>query len=210
MPIFCNLCNKDFNFNDLPTNKPIFCPDCGSPATIIDASELLQKRKNSKIDASTTLESPTTAKIGYANPSKTQSTKPYTPPVTNQASTTAKTGQVEPLKTNETKAYSRPKYNRRIAFVLTSLGAIGVVGIGHLYTKTRKGIIRGICFLIGGFFAYLITIVGSYFEFFSPSTEYTDPSGGGKFVAVFFLIIYILIWLWHFIDLKRLTKYAAQ
>jgi hypothetical protein len=209
LPIFCNLCNKIFDFDDLPTNTPIFCPDCGSPATITDAPELLQ-RKNSSIDSSITSEADTTTKTGQVEPLRIKRTKPYTPPVTNQASTTAKTGHVEPLKTNETKAYSRPKYNRRIAFVLTSLGAIGIVGIGHLYTKTRKGIIRGICFLIGGFFAYLITIVGSYFEFFSPSTEYTDPSGGGKFVAVFFLIIYILIWLWHFIDLKRLTKYAAQ
>jgi hypothetical protein len=208
LTIFCNLCNKGFNFDDLPTNTSIFCPDCGSPATIIDASELLQ-RKNSSINSTIISESDTTAKTGQVEPLRIKRTKPYTPPVTNQASMTAKNEQGS-SKTKETKPYSRPKYKRRIAFVLTSLGAIGIVGIGHLYTKTRKGIIRGICFLIGGFFTYLITIVGSYFEFFSPSTEYTDPSGGGKFVAVFFLIIYILIWLWHFIDLKRLTKYAAQ
>jgi hypothetical protein len=182
MPIFCNQCSKDFNFNDLPTNKPIFCPDCGSPATIIDASELLQKEKNSKIDVRTTLESATTAKIGYASPSKTQSTKPY----------------------------SRPKYDRHIALVLSSLGIIGIVGIGHLYTKTTKGIKKGICFLIGGFFVYLFTIIPLYAYIFQPSAEYPDPEGGGKAAAIFFLIVFILIWLWQFLDLKKLTKSPAQ
>jgi hypothetical protein len=150
---------------------------------IIDASELLQRRKNN-IDNSITLESPK-AKTGQVEPLRIKKTKPYTPPVINQVSTTAKNEQI-PSRIKETKPYSHPKYNRRIAFVLTSLGAIGIVGIGHLYTKTRKGIIRGICFLIGGFFVYLITIVGLSVEFFSPSTEYTDPDGGGKFAAIFF------------------------
>ena len=208
MPIFCSLCNKDFNVDDLPTNTPIFCPDCGSPATIIDTSEVLQRRKNSIDNSSTTLESPTTAETGQDEPLRIKKAKPYTPPAINQASMTAKNEHV-PSKTRDTKSYGRPKYNRRIAFILTSLGAIGIVGIGHLYTKTRKGTIRGICFLIGGFFAYLITIVGLYFEFFSPSTEYTDPSDGGEYVAIFFLIVYILIWLWQFFDLKKLIKYSA-
>jgi hypothetical protein len=182
MPIFCNRCNKDFNFRDLPTNKPIFCPDCGSPATIIDASELLQRGKSSKIDATTTLKSPMTSKIGYADPSKTQGPKPH----------------------------SRPKYDRRIALVLSSLGIIGIVGIGHLYTKTTKGIRKGICFLIGGFVVYLFTIIPLYFYFFQPSAEYPDPEGGGKAAAIFFLIVFILIWLWQFLDLKKMINYPAQ
>jgi hypothetical protein len=135
LPIFCNLCNKDFNIDDLPTNTPIFCPDCGSAATIIDASEVLQRRKNN-IDNSVTLESPK-AKTGQVEPLRIKKTKPYTPPVTNQASITEKNEQV-PSNTKETKPYGRTKYNRRIAFVLTSLGVIGIVGVGHLYTKTRK------------------------------------------------------------------------
>jgi hypothetical protein len=210
LPIFCNLCNKGFNFDDLPTNTPIFCPDCGSPARIIDASELLQRRKNSNIDSSVTLESPTTAKTGQVDPSRTKRTEPYTPPVINQGFTTAKTGQPDPSRTKRTRPYSRPKYNRRIAFVLTSLGVIGILGVGHLYTKTTKGIKRGICFLIGGFFVYLFAIVLLDAYIFHPSVEYPDPGDGGKVGAIFFLIVFILIWLWQFLDLTKLTKYSAQ
>ena len=47
MPIFCSQCNKDFNFEDISADRPVFCPDCGLSATIIDTSELLQKTKNS-------------------------------------------------------------------------------------------------------------------------------------------------------------------
>lgn len=209
MPIFCNLCNKDFNFDDLSANTPVFCPDCGSPATIIDASEVLQRKKNDIDNSSTTFESPATAETGQDEPLRTKKAKPYTSPVINQASTTAKNEQ-GPSKIKETKPYGRPKYNRRIAFVLTSLGAIGIVGIGHLYTKTRKGITRGICFLIGGFFVYLFTIIPLYFYVFQPSAEYPDPEGGGKPTAILFLIVFILIWLWQFLDLKKLTKYPAQ
>jgi hypothetical protein len=207
--IFCNLCNKGFNFDDLPTNTPIFCPDCGSPATIIDASELLQN-KNSSIDSSITSEADTIAKTGQVEPLRIKRTKPYTPPVTNQASTTAKTGQVDPSRTKGTKPYSRPKYNRRTAFVLTSLGVIGIVGVGHIFTKTTKGKNRGICFLIGGFFVYLFTIIPLDTYIFHPSAEYPDPSGGGKFGAIFFLVVFILIWLWQFLDLMKLTKSSPQ
>ena len=30
--VFCKSCNKDFLFNDLPSNRPVFCPDCGLDA----------------------------------------------------------------------------------------------------------------------------------------------------------------------------------
>jgi transcription initiation factor IIE alpha subunit len=39
------LCSKGFDFEGLPTDRPLVCPDCGSPATIIDTSELLERKK---------------------------------------------------------------------------------------------------------------------------------------------------------------------
>jgi hypothetical protein len=57
-----------------------------------------------------------------------------------------------------------------------------------------------ICFLIGGFFVYLLTVVNlDIYIFhppdaaFHPNAEYADPNG--KYSVVFFLIVYILIWL---------------
>ena len=208
--MFCNQCNKDFYFDNLPTDRSIFCPDCGSPAMIIDVSELSQRRKNSNIDSSTSLESPTTAKTGQFDPSRTKGTKPYTPPVINQASTTAKTGQFDPSRTKGTKPYRRIRYSRRKALILSSLGAIiGITGISHLYIRTSKNNIKGICFLIGGFFVYLFAIVLLDSYIFHPSAEYPDPDGGGKVGAIFFLIVYILIWLWQFLDIRKLTKFSS-
>jgi hypothetical protein len=205
VPIFCNLCNKDFNFEGLPTDRSLFCPDCGSPATIIDTSELLQRDTITSV-----IKSPPPPEANPKGPSKIEKTAPYTPSIPKYVPVERKTDLLNQSKTKRTSPYTRPRYDRRIALVLTSLGVIGIVGVGHLYTKSSKGIKKGICFLIGGFFVYLITIVGLAVEFFSLSAEYTDPSGGGKFVAIFFLIVYISIWLWQFIDLRRLLKYSTQ
>jgi hypothetical protein len=208
VPLFCNLCNKDFDFEGLPTNKPLFCPDCGSPATTIDTSELLQRKKGNISDITSEIKSPPPAETNPTGPSEAEKTVPYTPSISNYVPVEPKTESLNQSKINETLSYTYPRYDPRIAVALTSLGVIGIMGVGHLYTKNSKGIKKGICFLIGGFFVYLITIVGLSAEFFYPSTEYTDPDGGGKFAAVFFLIVYILIWLWHFSDLRRLTRYA--
>jgi hypothetical protein len=134
MPLACNLCNKDFNFDALPTDRPVFCPDCGSPAILIDGSELLQRRKRSNT-ASNMVESPKAAK----------------------------TDRVEPLRINKTISYSNPRYNCRKALILSSVGAVlGILGIGHLYIKKR---VKGIGFLIGGFFFYLTMMANlSYYH----------------------------------------------
>jgi hypothetical protein len=208
--IACNLCSKGFNFEGLPTDRPLFCPDCGSPATIIDTSELLERKKGNISAITSEIKSPPPAETNPTDPSKTEKTAPYTPSISNYVPVELKTDSLNQSEIKKTLPYTRPRYDRRIALVLTSLGVIGIVGVGHLYTKSSKGIKKGICFLIGGFFVYLITIVRLAVEFFSLSAEYTDPSGGGKFLAIFFLIVYILIWLWQFIDLRRLTKYAEQ
>lgn len=186
-------------------DRPLFCPDCGSPATTIDTSELLRKGKGNISAITNEIKSETNPTI----PSEIEKPAPYTP----NTPTVPVEPKIDPLnhtKIKKTSPFTHPRYDRRIALVLTSLGIIGIVGIGHLYTKSSKGFKKGICFLIGGFFVYLITIVGLSAEFFYPSMEYTDPDGGGKSAAIFFLIVYILIWLWHFLDLRKLTKYTEQ
>jgi hypothetical protein len=155
VPIFCNLCNKDFNFDGLPTDRPLFCPDCGSPATIIDTAELLQRTtRTSKI------ESPPTHKTNPTGPSEIDKTAPYAPSIPNYVPVEPKTDSLNQSNLKKTLHYTRPRYDRRIALVLTSLGVIGIIGVGHLYTKSSKGIKKGICFLIGGFFVYLFVVVG--------------------------------------------------
>ena len=98
----CNSCEKGFNFNDLPTNRPIFCSDCGLPAIIMkyDTSEILQSRKNS------------------ANAEVRATPEP---------SPAAKNEQADPIRIERAKTYSRPRHNRHVALVLTSLGVIGVI-----------------------------------------------------------------------------------
>jgi hypothetical protein len=192
VPIFCTLCNKDFNFEGLPTNRPLFCPDCGSPATIIDTSEMLQRKKGNISAITSEIKSPP-QQSNPTGPSRIEKTAPYTPSIPNHITGEPKTDALNQSKIKKTLSYTRPKYDRLIALVLTSLGVIGIVGIGHLYTKNNKGIKKGICFLIGGFFVYLFTIVPLYLYIFQPSAEYPDPEGGGKAAAIFFLIVFLLI-----------------
>jgi DNA-directed RNA polymerase subunit RPC12/RpoP len=174
VPIFCNTCNREFDFDHLPADRPIFCPDCGSPAIIIDKSELLKTRKSGNTSSSNTVKAPT-AEIR---------------------------DHIDPMDKEKTIPYGRARHNRRMALVLSSVGAIiGIVGIAHLYMKSR---LRGICFLIGGFFVYLLAVVNLN----PPDTGY-DPDV--RYVGVFFLVVYILIWLWQFIDIrKRLNPLANR
>ena len=144
------MCNKDFNFEGLPTDRPLFCPDCSSSATIIDTSELLQKKKGNISAITSEIKSPSPHEINPKGPSETSA--PYTPSISNYVPAGRKTDPLNQPKTKESSPYTHPRYDRRVALVLTSLGVIGIVGIGHLYTKSSKGIKKGICFLIGGFF----------------------------------------------------------
>jgi len=146
VPIFCNLCNKDFDFEGLPTDRPLFCPDCGSPATIIDTSELLERKKGNISAITSEIKSPPPAETNPTDPSKTEKTAPYTPSISNYVPVELKTDSLNQSEIKKTLPYTRPRYDRRIALVLTSLGVIGIVGVGHLYTKSSKGIKKGICF----------------------------------------------------------------
>ncbi len=174
MPIFCNQCNKGFDFNNLPPNRPIFCPDCGSPAIRIDSSELLQRMKSF---------------------SRTED---------REGSKTADT--IDPLRTKKVIPFPpqdfspRPrKFSSRKALVLSSFGAIfGILGIGHLYIKQKS---KGISFLIVGLIFYLFVLSYKNYIFWNrPLTGFNPDTNNG---LLFFSIIYFVIWLWQFVDLKR-------
>ena len=137
------MCNKDFNFEGLPTDRPLFCPDCGSSATIIDTSELLQKKKGNISAITSEIKSPSPPEINPKGQSETEKSAPYTPSISNYVSVGQKTDPLNQPKTKDSSPYTHPRYDRRVALVLTSLGVIGIVGIGHLYTKSSKGSRRG-------------------------------------------------------------------
>ncbi len=177
VPIFCNQCNKGFDFNNLPPNRPIFCPDCGNPAIRIDTSELLQRMKS-------------VSRNGNQVGSKTADT-------------------IDPLRTKKVISSPPPdyshrpkKFSSRKALVLSSFGVIfGILGIGHLYIKQKS---KGIGFLVVGLIFYFIVLSYVNYIFWNrPLTGFNPDTNIG---IVFFSIIYFLIWLWQFIDLKRIIR----
>jgi hypothetical protein len=77
VPIICNFCNKDFDFEGLPADRPLFCPDCGSPATIIGTSELLARRKGNISAVASDIKSPPPPETSSTDPSEIEKTAPY-------------------------------------------------------------------------------------------------------------------------------------
>ena len=206
MTIFCSQCDKDFNFEDIPADRPVFCPDCGSSATIINASELLQKTKNSSkscnsLDTSSSLRD----KIPPLNPVGPMKAEPSSSNSTGQPRTTWKKDRFHTVRTKKSVLSSR-HYSRRTVLILASLGSLlGVPGIGHLYIKKR---LRGIFFLLSGLFFYMTIIIYlSYIYWNRPEKEFNSDSYAG---LGFVIMIYLLICLVHFIDILKLTKYSPQ
>jgi hypothetical protein len=177
VPIFCDQCNKGFDFNNLPPNRPIFCPDCGSSAIRIDTAELLQRMKSvSRIEDR--VESKAADNVD-----------------------TLRTKKVIPSPPPDYSHYPK-KFSSRKALVLSSFGGIiGILGIGHLYIKQKS---KGIGFLIVGLIFYFIVLSYVNYIFWNrPLTGFNPDTYVG---IVFFSIIYFLIWLWQFIDLKRIVR----
>jgi K319-like protein len=41
--VFCSYCDKQFQFNDLPSDKSVFCPDCGLKATRVKKNDRINR-----------------------------------------------------------------------------------------------------------------------------------------------------------------------
>jgi DNA-directed RNA polymerase subunit RPC12/RpoP len=160
MSIFCKMCNKDFTFNNLPIDKLVYCPDCGSPVIMVNTPDSVRENESSPPD---------------------------------NFSMAAKTDRLD-------SARYTISHNRRKALILSSVGvAVGIIGISHLYLKKR---IKGISFLVGGFFVYLLAVTNLNYYHLNRPTEDFEP--GGEYGFVFFFIVYSLIWLWQFYDIRKI------
>jgi hypothetical protein len=205
MPIFCSQCNKDFNFENIPTGSPVFCPDCGLSATIIDESEILQKtKKGNRSSNSHDTSSSLTDKLPPLNPVGTMKTEPTSSTSIGEPHTTWSKDLFHTIRTKKSAPTSR-HYSRHTVLILSSLGSLlGVPGIGHLYIKKK---LKGICFLISGLFFYIF-IFFFLNEIYWNRPEKFDPDSYGG--LGFVVMVYLLICLAHFIDIIRLTKYSTR
>lgn len=210
MPIFCSHCNKDFNFENIPDDRPVFCPDCGLSATIVDASELLPKTKNSNKSSNSPDTSPSlTDKLPPLNPVETMKTPSSTstdqpPTSTDQPRTTWKKNHFHTVRTKKS-VPPNWHYSHRTVLILSSLGSLlGIPGIGHLYIKKK---LKGIGFLISGLFFYISIMAFLNTIYWNRPEEFDPDSYAGLGFVIF---CYLLICLVHFIDIIRLTKYSTR
>lgn len=173
MLVYCNRCNKEFTFDDLPSDRSVFCPDCGSQAIIVDTAGKLQQEKTSN---------------------------PYINNRELNVKTKTKKSYLNPFIKKRFVSGSQPVYNARKVLILSSIGApVGIIGIGHLYIKK---LLKGVCFLVGGFFFYLTLI--SFLSYYHWNRAPETPENNYSYI--FFLIVYCLIWFWQFYDLNKLTN----
>lgn len=122
MPIFFSQCNKDFNFEDIPSDRPVFCPDCGLSATILDAAELLKRTKDKdsiKSSNSYDTDSFSTNKLPPLNPVGTKKTVPPSSASADQPRTTWIKDRFHTERTKKTVSPSW-HYSRRKILILSS------------------------------------------------------------------------------------------
>jgi DNA-directed RNA polymerase subunit RPC12/RpoP len=178
MLIRCNYCDKNFYFDDLPSGKDTFCPDCGC-----------------KVMKTYATKQTATIKQDRPRPGKTQA---------RVGSPIIRIGQDPAVKTEATKQTAKIKSSKSppIAELLSIIGGFfGLLGIGHMYLRRKS---RGLGILLLGLFLYFIVLAYvNYVILNRPAIGFNSSSNWG---LIIFSFIYGLAWILQVLDARKLAR----